>query len=100
MMKSALTTGLSLAKKDGSITVKINPNEKSKKNAEAITIPSKKANAKGAPSLIATFVKILNDLGVDIYLNTPATELINDDGVIKGVISDSKTSKKPSMLVQ
>ncbi len=82
------------SEKDGSITVKINPNEKSKKNAEAITIPSKKANAKGAPNLIATFVKKLEDLGVDIYLNTPATELINDDGVIKGVISDSKTGKK------
>ena len=80
--------------KDGSITVKINPNEKSKKNAEAITIPSKKANAKGGPNLIATFVKKLNDLGVDIYLNTPATELINDDEIIKGVISDSKTGKK------
>ena len=82
------------SEKDGSITVKINPNQKSKKNAEAITIPSKKANAKGAPNLIATFVKKLNDLGVDIYLNTPATELINDDEVIKGVISDSKTGKK------
>lgn len=82
------------SEKDGSITVKINPNEKSKKNAEAITIPSKKANAKGGPSLIATFVKKLEDLGVDIYLNTPATELINDDEIIIGVISDSKTGKK------
>lgn len=62
------------SEKDGSITVKINPNEKSKKNAEAITIPSKKANAKGAPNLIATFVKKLNNLGVDIYINTPATK--------------------------
>ena len=82
------------SEKDGSITVKINPNVKSKKNAEAITIPSKKANAKGGPSLIATFVKKLEDLGVDIYLNTPATELINDDEIIIGVISDSKTGKK------
>lgn len=80
--------------KNGSITVKINPNEKSKQNAQSIPIPSKDANAKGAPHLIETFVKKIEDMGVDIYLNTPATELINDNGTIKGLISDSENGKK------
>mgnify|MGYP001442248852 FL=1 len=82
------------SEKNGSITVKINPNEKSKKNAESIQIPSKKANAKGAPHLIDTFVDKIKDMGVDIYLNTPATELIEENSTIKGIISDSKTGKK------
>lgn len=76
--------------KNGSITAKVNPNEASKKNAENITIPSKDANAKGGPALIFTLVDKLEELGVDIYLNTPATELIKNDGKIEGVISQTE----------
>lgn len=88
------------SEKNGSITVKINPNEKSKKNAESIQIPSKKANAKGAPHLIDTFVDKIKDMGVDIYLNTPATELIEENSTIKGIISDSKLVKRLLMQEQ
>lgn len=78
--------------KNGSITVKINPNELSKKNAENITIPSKDANAKGGPALIFTLIDKLEELGVDIYLDTPATELITDDSEIKGIVSQTKNN--------
>lgn len=77
--------------KNGSITVKINPNEASKKNAEAIQIPSKKANAKGAPALIDAFKKQMETLGVQVYLNTPATKLLQqENGAVVGVVSETE----------
>ena len=76
--------------KNGSTTVKVNPNEASIKNAENITIPSKEANAKGGPALIFTLRDKLEELGVDIYLNTPASDLIIEDGAVKGIVSETK----------
>lgn len=38
--------------------------------------------------------KYLEDNGVDIYVNTPATELLKDGDSIVGVVSDSKYGKK------
>lgn len=72
-------------------TFRAAPNDKSVKNAEAITIPSKDANKKGGAQWIETLMAAVEEAGVDVYLNTPATEIIQDeDGTVLGLISDSE----------
>jgi succinate dehydrogenase/fumarate reductase flavoprotein subunit/uncharacterized protein with FMN-binding domain len=71
----------------GSQTFRAKPNDKAIKNAEAMSLPSKNPNKKGAALMIEKLIAAVKAAGVTIYMNTPATELIQTDGVVAGVIS-------------
>lgn len=72
-------------------TFRAKPNEKSIKNTESIYIPSKDANKKGGAQWMEKLHQACIEAGVDIYINTPATELIvSDEGVVTGVISNTE----------
>ena len=71
------------------------PSEKANKNAETIQMADVKGQSKGGEALIASLTKRLQDDGVDLYLNTPATALISDNGAVTGVICENdKTGTK------
>ncbi|MGI6215255.1 MAG: FAD-dependent oxidoreductase [Christensenellales bacterium] len=75
----------------GSQTFRAKPDEKSIKNAEAMSLPSKTPNKKGAALMMEKLAAAVKAAGVDIFMNTPATELIQKDGTVCGLIS--KTEK-------
>lgn len=75
----------------GSQTFRAKPNDKAIKNAENMSLPSKTPNKKGAALMIEKLIAAVKAAGVTIYMNTPATELIQKDGVVCGLIS--KTEK-------
>lgn len=75
----------------GSQTFRAKPNDKAIQNAEAMSLPSKTPNKKGAALMIEKLIAAVEEAGVTIYLNTPATELIQKDGAVCGLIS--KTEK-------
>lgn len=75
----------------GSQTFRAKPNDKAIKNAENMSLPSKTPNKKGAALMIEKLIAAVKAAGVTIYMNTPATELIQKDGVVCGLIS--KTDK-------
>jgi uncharacterized protein with FMN-binding domain/succinate dehydrogenase/fumarate reductase flavoprotein subunit len=75
----------------GSQTFRAKPNEKAIKNAEAMSLPSKTPNKKGAALMMEKLMAAAKDAGVAIYMNTPATELIQKDGAVCGIVS--KTEK-------
>lgn len=75
----------------GSQTFRAKPNDKAIKNAENMSLPSKTPNKKGAALMIEKLITAVKAAGVTIYMNTPATELIQKDGVVCGLIS--KTEK-------
>lgn len=80
---------------DGSQTFRGKPTEGAIKNAEAIDIPSKDANTKGGSQIVKGLVDAINEAGVEVYYNTPATALITDDaGVVIGIESDSEYGHK------
>lgn len=80
---------------DGSQTFRAVPTEESIRNAEAIEIPSNDPNTKGGSQIIKQLTAAIEDAGVDVYLNTPATELTTDEaGNITGVVSDSEYGNK------
>lgn len=80
---------------DGSQTYRGKPNEESIRNAEAIQMPSKDPNKKGGSEIIKKLITAIEDAGVDVYYNTPVTELMtDDDGSIVGVVSDSDNGNK------
>lgn len=79
---------------NGSQTFKAKPSERSAKNAEAIKLPSKKANAKGGGNMLKKLWHYAKEIGVDIYLGTPVNELLTEANEVVGVVSESKAGKK------
>lgn len=75
----------------GSQTFRAKPNDKAIKNAENMSLPSKTPNKKGAALMMEKLMNAIEKAGVEVYMNTPATELIQTDGVVTGIIS--KTEK-------
>ena len=72
----------------------IDATEKAQKNAESIQLATASVHAKGATNLLNTLMGKLEDGGVDVYVNTPATKLIMKDGAAAGVECDTTTGKK------
>ena len=64
--------------------------EKAVKNAETIHMATAGVKPKGGEALIASLTDALLADGVDIYMNTPATSLILEEGAVKGVVSESE----------
>ena len=72
-----------------------NPSEKAKLNAEEIHLASVASDAKGGANFMNTLEANLRRIGVDIYLNTPATELLTDEsGAVTGVVCKTKNGVK------
>lgn len=60
-------------------------------NAESIQMPSVTASAKGGQQTIRALAAYLEEKGVDVYLNTPATSLLTDsEGAVTGVVSETE----------
>ena len=71
------------------------PSEKSLENCAEIQMADAPVKNKGGESLIASLEAKLIEDGVDIYMNTCATTLVQgEDGVVTGVIAESKTGTK------
>ena len=72
----------------------IDATEKAQKNAASIKLATAEVHPKGGTNLIDTLVQKLQDGGVDIYLNTPASRLLTKDNAVVGVECDTKTGVK------
>ena len=71
------------------------PSEKSLENCAVIEMADAPVKNKGCESLISTLEERLLADGVDIYMNTRATQLIQEeDGTVTGVIAESKKGTK------
>lgn len=71
------------------------PSEKSLENCAVIEMADAPVKNKGCESLINSLETRLLEDGVDIYMNTRATQLIQDeDGTVTGVIAESKNGTK------
>lgn len=82
--------GVEFTYDDQTFTASPVPSEKAVKNAESIQMVDVKVKSKGGEALIAALLKALEEAGVDVYLNTAATELITEHGVVKGVKAENK----------
>lgn len=70
------------------------PSEKAIQNANHIHLASHEAKQKGGELLISRLHEAFTSLGGTIYLDTPATSLIEENGEIKGVVSKTDTIEK------
>lgn len=71
------------------------PSEKSLENCAVIEMADAPVKNKGCESLISSLESKLLEDGVDIYMNTRATQLVQEeDGRVTGVIADSKKGVK------
>ena len=71
------------------------PSEKSLENCAVIEMADAPVKNKGCESLISSLETTLLEDGVDIYMNTRATQLIQgEDGTVTGVIAESKNGNK------
>lgn len=94
MLKEA---GLVYSVKDLGGTTFIIPeaSEKAALNAEEIHLASVPSDAKGGARYMNTLEEYLKQIGVDIYLDTPASDLLTDeDGSVTGVVCETKTGVK------
>ena len=82
--------GVEFTYDDSTFTASPVPSDKAVKNAESVQMVDVKVKSKGGEALIAALLRSLENEGVDVYLNTPATALITEDGVIKGVKAENK----------
>ena len=70
------------------------PSEKAIQNANQIHLASHETKQKGGELLISRLHEAFTSLGGTIYLDTPATSLIEENGEIKGVVSKTDTIEK------
>lgn len=70
------------------------PSEKAIQNANHIHLASHETKQKGGELLISRLQEAFTNLGGTIYLDTPATSLIEENGEIKGVVSKTDTIEK------
>ena len=70
------------------------PSKKALENSADVVLVDAPTKNKGCESLISTIVETLEADGVDIYMNTTASELISEDGAITGVVCTSKAGTK------
>jgi succinate dehydrogenase/fumarate reductase flavoprotein subunit/uncharacterized protein with FMN-binding domain len=71
------------------------PSEKSLENCAEIEMADAPVKNKGCESLISSLESKLLEDGVDIYMNTRATKLIQDEeGSVTGVLAESKKGNK------
>ena len=70
------------------------PSEKAIQNAIQIHLASHETKQKGGELLISRLQEAFTNLGGTIYLDTPATSLIEENGEIKGVVSKTDTIEK------
>ncbi len=69
--------------------------DKAVKNAETIHLASVKSDAKGGEKMIKALEANLQKIGVDIYLNTPASRLLSDsNGNVTGIVCETKRGVK------
>lgn len=91
VLKMYEDVGVEFTYNDETYTASPVPSEKADKNAATIEMVDVKVKSKGGEALIASLTKRLQDDGVDIYLNTPATDLLlDDDGAVAGVLCESE----------
>ncbi len=65
--------------------------EKAQKNATTVTLADADTMIKSGENLIAYMTSKAEEMGVDVYLNTPATSLLQmEDGTVTGVVSDTE----------
>ncbi|WP_303015257.1 FAD-dependent oxidoreductase [Holdemania massiliensis] len=76
----------------GSQTFFSTASEASLRNASAIAMASAEATGKGGENTIKVLTEACRKAGVEILLNTPATELIMENGEVTGVISKTEKS--------
>jgi succinate dehydrogenase/fumarate reductase flavoprotein subunit/uncharacterized protein with FMN-binding domain len=67
---------------------------RAKVNAEEVKLATAKVKAKGGDNLIKQLQKYLEDNGVEIYLETTATELIQDGDQVTGVKATGRNGEK------
>lgn len=72
----------------------IDASEKAIKNASTVKLADVAVHAKGGEYLIDTLMKRLEKNGVDVFVNTPATELLTKDDAITGVVCRTKRGVK------
>lgn len=72
----------------------IDASEKAIKNASTVKLADVAVHAKGGEYLIDTLMKRLEKNGVDVFVNTPATELLTKDDGITGVVCRTKRGVK------
>ena len=70
------------------------PSQKAIQNANQIHLASHETKQKGGELLISRLHEAFTSLGGTIYLDTPATSLIEENGEIKGVVSKTDTIEK------
>ena len=72
----------------------IDASEKAIKNASTVKLADVAVHAKGGEYLIDTLMKRLEKNGVDVFVNTPMTELITSNGAVAGVVCQTKRGVK------
>ncbi len=104
LVSSMLSVGPDLMNmiKDASVTYEMknevyfypDPSEKAIQNASHIQLASTETKQKGGEQLIRRLEEAFTQYGGTIYLDTPATSLIEENGEITGVISKTDSSEK------
>ncbi len=104
LVSSMLSVGPDLMNmiKDASVTYEMknevyfypDPSEKAIQNASHIQLASTETKQKGGEQLIRCLKEAFTQYGGTIYLDTPATSLIEENGEITGVISKTDSSEK------
>ena len=72
----------------------IDASEKAIKNASTVKLADVAVHAKGGEYLLDTLMKRLEKNGVDVFVNTPATSLITEEGAVRGVVCNTKRGVK------
>ncbi len=72
----------------------VEPSEKALKNASTIKLADAEVHPKGGEYLLSTLMKKLEENGVDVYVNTPVTELLTEEGRVTGCVCDTKHGVK------
>ena len=68
--------------------------EKAVANSETIQLATADVTIKGGEQMINALEENLRKLGADIYLNTPATSLLTEDGAVTDVVCETSTGVK------
>ena len=83
--------GVDFSYDEESYTASPVPSDKAAKNAETIEMATAAVKVKGGEALIASLVDALVADGVEIFYNTPATSLLQEeDGTVTGVVSETE----------
>ncbi|MBQ8160810.1 MAG: FAD-dependent oxidoreductase [Clostridia bacterium] len=72
----------------------VDPSEKALKNASTIELVDAEVHPKGGEYLLSTLMDRLTKNGVDVFVSTPATGLLTEEGRVTGVRCETKSGVK------